>query len=99
MTSFGTFILARNLDYFNVHFLLSSLFQDPTSDMATVARKGCHVVRVHREQKERLKAQKKEWELGGTKLGNLMGIKKKDDDEVRRKCFYSHNCLRKSVRA
>jgi len=55
--------------------------KDPTSDMATVARKGCHVVRVHREQKERLKAQKKEWELGGTKLGNLMGIKKKDDDE------------------
>ena len=51
--------------------------------MAAVARKGCHVVRVHREQKERLKAQKKEWELGGTKLGNIMGIKKKEEDEVK----------------
>ena len=50
--------------------------------MAQVARKGCHVVRVHREQKERLKAQKKEWELAGTKLGNIMGIKKKEEDEV-----------------
>ncbi|XP_065064439.1 pre-mRNA-splicing factor ATP-dependent RNA helicase PRP16-like [Rhopilema esculentum] len=55
--------------------------KDPTSDMATVARKGCHVVRLHREQKERLKAQKKEWELAGTKLGNIMGIKKKDEDD------------------
>ena len=64
--------------------------------MATVARKGCHVVRVHREQKERLKAQKKEWELGGTKLGNIMGIKKKDDDEVifGHSSFGFHNLLR-----
>ncbi len=50
--------------------------------MATVSRKGCHVVRLHREQKERLKAQKKEWELAGTNLGNIMGIKKKVENEV-----------------
>lgn len=55
--------------------------RDPTSDMATVARKGSHLVRVYREQKERRKAQKKHWELGGTKLGNIMGIKKKEDEE------------------
>ncbi|CAG9835051.1 unnamed protein product, partial [Diabrotica balteata] len=43
--------------------------RDPTSDMALVARKGSHLVRVYREQKERRKAQKKHWELGGTKIG------------------------------
>ena len=49
--------------------------------MATVARKGCHSVRVHHEKKEALKAQKKEWELAGTNIGNIMGIQKKDDGE------------------
>lgn len=55
--------------------------KDPTSDMALVARKGSALVRVFREQKERRKAQKKHWDLGGTKLGNIMGIEKKKDDE------------------
>ena len=52
---------------FNCFFVI---FRDPTSDMAMVARKGSHLVRVYREQKERRKAQKKHWELGGTKIGN-----------------------------
>ncbi|KAK9877983.1 hypothetical protein WA026_020197 [Henosepilachna vigintioctopunctata] len=55
--------------------------RDPTSDMALVARKGSHLVRVFRDQKEKRKAQKKHWELGGTKIGNIMGIKKKQDEE------------------
>ena len=29
-----------------------------------------------------MKAQKKEWELAGTKLGNIMGVKKKNEEEV-----------------
>ncbi|XP_036342248.1 pre-mRNA-splicing factor ATP-dependent RNA helicase PRP16-like [Rhagoletis pomonella] len=55
--------------------------KDPTSDMALIARKGSALVRVYREQKERRKAQKKHWELSGTKLGNIMGIEKKIDEE------------------
>ncbi|XP_017782578.1 PREDICTED: pre-mRNA-splicing factor ATP-dependent RNA helicase PRP16 [Nicrophorus vespilloides] len=55
--------------------------RDPTSDMALVARKGSPLVRVFREQKERRKAQKKHWELGGTTIGNIMGIKKKEDED------------------
>ncbi|KAF2902759.1 hypothetical protein ILUMI_03424 [Ignelater luminosus] len=55
--------------------------RDPTSDMALVARKGSHLVKVYREQKERRKAQKKHWELGGTTIGNIMGIKKKEEEE------------------
>nr|XP_039250693.1 pre-mRNA-splicing factor ATP-dependent RNA helicase PRP16-like [Styela clava] len=55
--------------------------KDVTSDMAIVSRKGSLTVRKHREMKERKKAQKKEWELAGTNIGNIMGVKKKDDGE------------------
>lgn len=48
--------------------------KDPTSDMALLARKGSALVRAYREQKERRKAQKKHWELGGTKIGNYKKI-------------------------
>jgi len=48
--------------------------------MALTARKGSALVRAFREQKERRKAQKKHWELGGTTIGNIMGIKKKEED-------------------
>merc|ERR1719295_994840 len=57
--------------------------KDPTSDMALVSRKGSRLVRIHREQVERKKAQKKEWELAGTKMGNILGIEKTDDREER----------------
>jgi len=52
--------------------------KDPTSDMAIICRKGCQSVRKYREQKERRLAQEK-FELGGTKLGNILGIKRRDD--------------------
>lgn len=55
--------------------------KDPTSDMALLARKGSALVRVYREQKERRKAQKKHWELGGTKIGNIMGVEKQRDED------------------
>ena len=55
--------------------------RDPTSDMAMVSKKGSKLVKVHREQAERRKAQKKEWELAGTKLGNILGVQKTDDSE------------------
>ena len=47
--------------------------------MAIVARKGSAVVKTQREQKERRKAQAKHWELAGTKMGNIMGIEKKEE--------------------
>ncbi|KAJ8249225.1 hypothetical protein GJAV_G00232530 [Gymnothorax javanicus] len=55
--------------------------RDPTSDMAIISRKGSQLVRKHREQKERKKAQHKHWELAGTKLGDIMGIKKTEDED------------------
>lgn len=55
--------------------------KDPTSEMALVARKGSALVRAHREQKERRKAQKKHWELDGTTIGNIMGIKNRKNED------------------
>lgn len=47
-----------------------------------VARKGSAVVLSYREQKERRKAQVKHWELAGTKIGEIMGVKKEDDSKA-----------------
>ncbi|KAF7995979.1 hypothetical protein HCN44_008734 [Aphidius gifuensis] len=55
--------------------------KDPTSEMALVARKGSALVRAHREQKERRKAQKKHWELDGTNIGNIMGVKNRKNED------------------
>jgi pre-mRNA-splicing factor ATP-dependent RNA helicase DHX38/PRP16 len=54
--------------------------KDPTSDMAVLSRKGSLLVRRYREEKERKKAQEKHWELAGTRLGTILGIKKKEDE-------------------
>ncbi|NWZ55910.1 PRP16 helicase, partial [Haliaeetus albicilla] len=55
--------------------------KDATSDLAIIARKGSQLVRKHREQKERKRAQHKHWELAGTKLGDIMGIKKEEEKD------------------
>ncbi|KAL4254518.1 RNA helicase [Abortiporus biennis] len=52
--------------------------RDPTSDMATFARKGSALVKEKREQAERAKAAAKLAALGGTSLGNIMGVKDED---------------------
>lgn len=53
--------------------------RDPTSDMATFSRKGSALVKEKREQAERAKAAAKLAALGGTQLGNIMGVK---DEEM-----------------
>ncbi|KAK6058758.1 helicase protein [Cooperia oncophora] len=53
---------------------------DTTCDMAVAAARGSKVVRQFRESEERKKAQEKHWELAGSKLGNIMGVKQKPDE-------------------
>ncbi|XP_071958748.1 pre-mRNA-splicing factor ATP-dependent RNA helicase PRP16-like isoform X2 [Antedon mediterranea] len=65
--------------------------KDGTSDMAVISRKGSMAVRKHREQKERKKAQHKDWELAGTKLGNIMGIKKTQEQDKEGDVDYKTN--------
>ncbi|KAL6305628.1 P-loop containing nucleoside triphosphate hydrolase protein [Sparassis latifolia] len=48
--------------------------RDPTSDMAQFSRKGSALVKEKREQAERAKAAAKMAALGGTSLGNIMGV-------------------------
>lgn len=45
-----------------------------------LSRKGSQLVKRHRLEKERKKAQAKHWELAGTKLGNVLGIKEKKEE-------------------
>ncbi|TFK18800.1 pre-mRNA splicing factor [Coprinopsis marcescibilis] len=49
--------------------------RDPTSDMAVFSKKGSALVKEKREQAERAKAAAKMAALGGTALGNIMGVK------------------------
>eukprot|EP00172_Hildenbrandia_rubra_P001067 Plantae.Rhodophyta-Hildenbrandia_rubra.ctg1640.p1 GENE.Plantae.Rhodophyta-Hildenbrandia_rubra.ctg1640~~Plantae.Rhodophyta-Hildenbrandia_rubra.ctg1640.p1 ORF type:complete len:897 (+),score=164.42 Plantae.Rhodophyta-Hildenbrandia_rubra.ctg1640:444-3134(+) len=51
--------------------------KDPTSDMATVARKGSALVKAQKLGRERGKSRVKYWELGGT-----AGAKAKEDKEA-----------------
>ncbi|UZJ51768.1 hypothetical protein CBS101457_001088 [Exobasidium rhododendri] len=55
--------------------------KDPTSDLATFARKGSRLVKEKREQKERQRAAAKAMALGGTTLGNIMGIKEEEETD------------------
>jgi pre-mRNA-splicing factor ATP-dependent RNA helicase DHX38/PRP16 len=62
--------------------------KDGTSDLAVFSKKGSALVKERREQQERAKAAAKLASIGGTNLGNLMGVngappapsKKEDED-------------------
>ncbi|PWN44711.1 P-loop containing nucleoside triphosphate hydrolase protein [Ceraceosorus guamensis] len=53
--------------------------RDPTSDLAVFSRKGSKLVKEKREQKERAKAAAKMAALGGTALGNVLGVKEGEE--------------------
>jgi pre-mRNA-splicing factor ATP-dependent RNA helicase DHX38/PRP16 len=55
--------------------------RDPTSDMATIARKGSDMLRYVRQQKERMAAVKERFKISGTMLGNIMGVTDKDEED------------------
>ncbi|KAL0483364.1 pre-mRNA-splicing factor ATP-dependent RNA helicase DHX38/PRP1 [Acrasis kona] len=55
---------------------------DPTSDMATIARKGSFTLREVRSQRERMKSVKSKFNMSGTNLGNIMGIKQQVEKTI-----------------
>ncbi len=67
--------------------------RDPTSDMAVFARKGSALVKEKREQAERAKAAAKLAALGGTQLGNIMGVKD-EEAEADGKCHFLRITMR-----
>ena len=67
----GRTVFTKQLDPINP-------IRDPTSDMAVFSKKGSPLVKEKREQAERAKAAAKLAALGGTALGNIMGVKDED---------------------
>ncbi|KAJ2710989.1 hypothetical protein H4R19_003471, partial [Coemansia spiralis] len=55
---------------------------DPTSDLAVFARKGSALVREQREKRERMKATRDAVNMGGTMLGNVIGIRTDADADA-----------------
>ncbi|XP_060173448.1 pre-mRNA-splicing factor ATP-dependent RNA helicase DEAH7-like [Lycium barbarum] len=53
--------------------------KDPTSDMAIISRKGSALVREIHEKQKMHKSRQRFWELAGSKLGDILGVEKKDD--------------------
>ncbi|CAE7214908.1 CUV [Symbiodinium pilosum] len=58
-----------------------SALKDPTSDMAVFCKQGSKVVRQVREEQDQSKFRQRFWELQGSNMGNVMGIKKKTDND------------------
>lgn len=54
--------------------------RDLTSDMAMFAKKGSALVKEKREQAERAKAAANLAALGGTALGNILGVKDEEEE-------------------
>ena len=50
--------------------------KDPTSDLAVVARKGSALVKQIRVKRDEMKSRDRFWELGGSHMGNVLGMKK-----------------------
>ena len=69
----GKTVYTKQLDAINP-------IRDPTSDMAVFAKKGSALVKEKREQAERAKAAAKIASLGGTSLGNIMGVRDEEAD-------------------
>ena len=53
---------------------------DPTSDMAVIAKKGSQLMKEMREKREREKAVKDQFKQAGTVMGNILGVKKEDEE-------------------
>lgn len=58
-----------------------SAIKDPTSDLAIFSKKGSALVSERRAKAEREKANRKVAQLGGTSLGNLLGVKEEPEGE------------------
>ena len=58
-----------------------SVVKDPTSDIAILAKKGSATLQRVREKKERMNTQVKFWDVAGSRIGKLMGVKEEANPE------------------
>ena len=52
--------------------------KDATSDLAVIARKGSALVREYRQKRDESKSRERFWELGGTQMGNVLGLQREE---------------------
>jgi flagellar biosynthesis GTPase FlhF len=64
---------------FSLQQTMVSTVRDPSSDMATNSRNGSKLLREVRERKEQSKMRKRFWELGGSRMGDAMGLAKPEE--------------------
>lgn len=64
---------------FTTQLQMVSTVKDPSSDIAVLAKKGSEALKRAREMRERSKMRKRFWELGGSKMGDAIGIKKEEE--------------------
>jgi hypothetical protein len=57
-----------------------SIIKDPTGDMAVNSRKGSALLRDVRERRDVMKMRKRFWELGGSRMGDVMGVARPDEE-------------------
>jgi|OM-RGC.v1.025171435 hypothetical protein len=55
--------------------------KDPTSDMAVFSKKGSQLMRDVRERRERERATKEKFNMAGTVIGNILGVKEEKVEE------------------
>ena len=75
------------LENFNVAFStngaeLVSTVKDATADIAVCARKGSELLKRVRENRDRAKMRQKFWELGGSKMGSIIGVNNKESSKT-----------------
>lgn len=66
---------------FTTQVEMVSTVKDPTSDMAVCARKGSELVRDVREKRDQAKMRKRFWEIGGSRMGDVIGVKQSSDEQ------------------
>ncbi|EOQ99253.1 Pre-mRNA-splicing factor ATP-dependent RNA helicase PRP16 [Wallemia ichthyophaga EXF-994] len=74
----GRMVFTKQLDPINP-------LKDPSSDLAVFARKGSSLVRQKRAQAERQRAAAEVAQVGGTQLGNIIGVKSDSEKEQEEK--------------
>jgi len=76
------FLQGDNVSFSNAKQAISTV-KDPSSDFAKMSRSGSATLRYIRMNKDKNAMRQKFWELGGTKMGNAMGLAKKEGEGVK----------------
>lgn len=62
--------------FFTTQLQPVQIVKDPQSEMAKLAKKGSEVIMLLRERQDKTQMKTRFWELAGSKLGDIMKLKK-----------------------